>query len=1511
MTSKPTDSQELKLGRGWTALPKNSSSMTSTTHPPSHASSRAIGSADPPMVTAAPRIAYTKAELLDLYEPGSTAAIPPDMAKYPGLTSSEPLVPVNIAPDDHIAHVSALVETSDAPPGRQRFQSASSRAGVEAILGRDPTSSVASHSVPFDSSPDHPSSSPPVKKTTHAASSTRDFWAGSAVLAPAERPASSATTSTERQKLALKSRSTAPDRAASPNGHAADKTGLQPPYWSRTATRGVADSKSNWRGGSTANPSIASGGAKYPGSSNDDLNPGSSGGSLQHPTPRKSGGETAISSASLNRSAFPRDRDGAFFSRGKEALKPTNTRDLSALASKGPSRDQPSSSGSFFQDRDTRDSRHTGTDSQHKSHPDIMTDPRKLWFYRDPQGITQGPFPASQLMEWHKAGYYDEELPVSKSREHGFKALAVAFGIRKDDSLSRTPPPGFMKDLATNKKDNGGGGHGMSGRPTREDRNRKMSKTVEEMAEEVEMMRLQKRKHIQEKNAARAVNGIDGSETSFFDESTASTGAVNRRDFLSEAPQDSNDGAREASPTTEKVDEGVASDLLPHQKSNDMRKTGTDGDVKAKSPLKQSRFASFMARDAEESGDESGHNLTASDVERDIGKDNLTPKTAFMQPQDDAPVSAGSEVVIKQLAPKEDPEAIQSSNATSTAWGAMMKSLQQQQHDQTRLAAKEVPTMPANTAEQDLMAIDPAIAHASFARPSVNGSSSASSPRVPPSGADLPPWLQFSSPADLAAKPVSADQPRDMSMPMHIPSHMQSSIGMQATLQNQAQLHDHHARAQTDIQARAEAAAQVERMRQMQAQVQQAQAQQAQARAAAQRASALAQAHAHAQAQAQVEAQVQAQAQLQAHAQASQTQTQTPMQLPSHSQEQTWALKHQLNQYQHRFDLSYRAQLEATRTLQTARRHAAATPVGSVEQRNYLALAAQAEAAVKEHAIHMERIKGAAANAHAQLLQIMAHGPQQQRDLTIQTSQHSPQPGDGISPVSAGHGDVTSPHQSNGNGALPISSGNTAHMSGSEVDMKSTESLSVSEEELVRRNQASVQRNLNEAYDVMANVENSGWERVNRKTKPGIVTTSLEKGTPDALAVEEDQLQANRSASLETTMASQSAVREVAEPPSLKGEVEEPTRKLSEDDARVGQLLSANHSEQQLHAEAAPTVAPWSKPVPSASVNTGPSLREIQRQEELRNEAQEREARTAQLEREETRAAPTRWNPVQPWGGAGDQSKHRTLSLREQIRLEEQKRKKSGPAVTEPANVSGTVTAKTGWALVAKSKPATNNRATVSVVGKNMDDSTPFWDTVSPMHRSSLSGRTQKPAYSQNGQGVAQQTRQTRGSNRPGPLHNGNQQHAVKPQSTSRTGMGEHREKKSLSDGVVVKGRISNEFANWCTENLQKITGNNNQDMTLVEYLVAIKSASEIRETVVQNLGSSDKARSFADEFIRRLEFERSSVVADAGNNGSMGRKKGRRQRGAKVDPSLVLGFTSTSSSSRIMQGTIETPEMK
>lgn len=47
----------------------------------------------------------------------------------------------------------------------------------------------------------------------------------------------------------------------------------------------------------------------------------------------------------------------------------------------------------------------------------------ELWFYRDPQGKVQGPFTATEMAEWYRAGYFDESLFVRRVCDSRFSAL--------------------------------------------------------------------------------------------------------------------------------------------------------------------------------------------------------------------------------------------------------------------------------------------------------------------------------------------------------------------------------------------------------------------------------------------------------------------------------------------------------------------------------------------------------------------------------------------------------------------------------------------------------------------------------------------------------------------------------------------------------------------------------------------------------------------------------------------------------------------------------------------------------------------------------------------------------------------------------------------------------------------------------------------------------------------------------------------------------------------------------
>jgi GYF domain len=73
------------------------------------------------------------------------------------------------------------------------------------------------------------------------------------------------------------------------------------------------------------------------------------------------------------------------------------------------------------------------------------------WFYRDPQGDTQGPFTAQDMSEWYKAGYFRESLMVRRSIDGAFMPLGQlvkVYGLSAPfmaatmmEPIQQPPPP--------------------------------------------------------------------------------------------------------------------------------------------------------------------------------------------------------------------------------------------------------------------------------------------------------------------------------------------------------------------------------------------------------------------------------------------------------------------------------------------------------------------------------------------------------------------------------------------------------------------------------------------------------------------------------------------------------------------------------------------------------------------------------------------------------------------------------------------------------------------------------------------------------------------------------------------------------------------------------------------------------------------------------------------------------------------------------------------------------------
>lgn len=60
---------------------------------------------------------------------------------------------------------------------------------------------------------------------------------------------------------------------------------------------------------------------------------------------------------------------------------------------------------------------HARDSHKHPGADDVLAEKTKeidRWFYRDPQGKVQGPFTATEMLEWYRAGYFDDTLNVRR-----------------------------------------------------------------------------------------------------------------------------------------------------------------------------------------------------------------------------------------------------------------------------------------------------------------------------------------------------------------------------------------------------------------------------------------------------------------------------------------------------------------------------------------------------------------------------------------------------------------------------------------------------------------------------------------------------------------------------------------------------------------------------------------------------------------------------------------------------------------------------------------------------------------------------------------------------------------------------------------------------------------------------------------------------------------------------------------------------------------------------------------
>lgn len=656
-----------------------------------------------------------------------------------------------------------------------------------------------------------------------------------------------------------------------------------------------------------------------------------------------------------------------------------------------------------------------------------------------------------------------------------------------------------------------------------------------------------------------------------------------------------------------------------------------------------------------------------------------------------------------------------------------------------------------------------------------------------------------------------------------------------------------------------------------------------------------------------------------------------------------------------------------SQTVQATHNAVNAAPAGSIEQQRALSMTAQAEAALKEHTMNLDRIQHALQTAHAQQMrhQQMLAQQQHQQQHHIHSVQ-LPQQDYGQSQLPHQHHALLVPQQQhrdvNSDYGRLVDSVSDAHESRQAALVHSSTSIDLEPslnvvsghekkdgfqepgkfdtnaelDKEVQRNDVTKLSHTGSRKKKQEHPSQSKPEELNIGFS-SIPEDSVVRGTHGLISNPSDNSQSHRGdlgewetverklkilnndsnekdsrnnsgSSVGEEFRSKSASVTCVDSQSNKQSYAEDTHLIvisSDDDPRLKSKSSPEAIANEV--EVAPrrnyvTPAPWSKAGPTMSTS-GLSLLEIQRQEELRSRAavstEKEEAAQTTISHKQAPAV------AQPWGGASASFPVPKMDLREQMRIEEERKQRaalatnavpSGRVVVPPAATH----TKSDWAsLVASSKPVAPRAAGV-VVSKPADEDSSFWDSVTPLtpaaRQAPLNSRA--PVCSGSPQRISS-----------GATTQGRRSKAGRSVESSVDSISS---KPNESDSTLSGFRISSEFMNWCTENIQAFTGGPCQDVSFVEYLCSIKSSEEIRETLMQNLGSNEKASAFADEFIRRVEFERTCEPAESSgshNSTAGGRKKGRRRQASKVDPSLVLGFTS--SSSRIMQGTIETPELK
>lgn len=93
---------------------------------------------------------------------------------------------------------------------------------------------------------------------------------------------------------------------------------------------------------------------------------------------------------------------------------------------------------------------------KHPKADDVLAEkPKEIdrWYYRDPQGKVQGPFTATEMLEWYRAGYFDETLNVRRVCDPHFMQLGELLKAYSGSTPFVSMPPNLPPQHQSNAND--------------------------------------------------------------------------------------------------------------------------------------------------------------------------------------------------------------------------------------------------------------------------------------------------------------------------------------------------------------------------------------------------------------------------------------------------------------------------------------------------------------------------------------------------------------------------------------------------------------------------------------------------------------------------------------------------------------------------------------------------------------------------------------------------------------------------------------------------------------------------------------------------------------------------------------------------------------------------------------------------------------------------------------------------------------------------------------------------